>query len=202
VSASRSGVWSGNAPPPTATCAFARISFRGREALFFVYVATLVIPQEVTVIPLFLIMKDIGWIDSYQALIVPPAFTAFGTFLLRQFFRGIPRELEDAARLDGASRPVILTRIMLPLARPALGALAVFTFIGYWNSFLWPLIVINSAEKATVPLGLDMFVTQTVERWNLLAAASLIAAAPSLLLVIALQRSFVRGIVIAGFGGR
>lgn len=182
--------------------AFARVPFRGREALFVAYLGTLMVPQEVTVIPLFLLMKQLGWVNSYQSLILPWAFTAFGTFLMRQFFLTIPRELEDAARIDGASRLRILWSVMVPLATPALGVLAVFTFINYWNSFLWPLIIVNSQDVATVPLGLNMFHGQYSTAWNYLMAASTISMLPSVLLVIVLQRYLVQGIALTGFGGR
>jgi multiple sugar transport system permease protein len=182
--------------------AFARIPFRGREALFVAYLGTLVVPQEVTVIPLFLLMKQLGWVNSYQALILPFAFTAFGTFLMRQFFLTIPPELEDAARIDGASRPRILWSVMVPLAKPALGVLAVFTFISYWNGFLWPLIIVNSQDLATVPLGLNMFHGQYSTAWNYMMAASTISMLPSVVLVVVLQRYLVQGIALTGFGGR
>ena len=123
--------------------AFARLRFRGREQLFVLFLGTLMVPQEVLIVPMYWLMQSLGWVDSYQALILPWAFTAFGTFLLRQFFLTVPAELEDAARVDGAGPFRIFFRIMLPLARPALAVLAVFTFIAYWGSFLWPLIVIE-----------------------------------------------------------
>lgn len=182
--------------------AFARIPFPGREKVFVAYLGTLMVPQEVVVVPMFLLMKYLGWVNSYQALILPWAFTAFGTFLMRQFFMTVPTELEDAARIDGASRLRTLWSVMLPLARPALGVLAVFTFINYWNSFLWPLIVVNTQDYATVPLGLNMFHGQYGSQWNFMMAASAISMAPSALLVIVLQRYLVRGIAMTGFGGR
>ena len=115
--------------------AFARLHFRGREKLFFLYVATLVIPQEVLVVPMFLLMRDLRWVNSYQAFIVPWAFSAFGVFLMRQFFRSIPLELEDAAKVDGASHPWIFWRVMVPMVRPAIGVLGLFTFIAIGTPF-------------------------------------------------------------------
>jgi multiple sugar transport system permease protein len=185
-----------------AAYAFARLRFPGRERLFVAYLGTLMVPQEVIVVPMFILMKNLGWVDSYQALILPWAFTAFGTFLLRQFFLTIPRELEDAARVDGASRLRILWNVIVPMAVPALAVLAVFTFINYWNSFLWPLIIVNSQAHATVPLGLNMFMGQFGSQWNYLMAASTISMLPSLLLVLATQRYLVEGIALTGFGGR
>jgi multiple sugar transport system permease protein len=185
-----------------AAYAFARLRFPGRDRLFVAYLGTLMVPQEVIVVPMFILMKYLGWVDSYQALILPWAFTAFGTFLLRQFFLTIPRELEDAARVDGASRLRILWNVIVPMAVPALAVLAVFTFINYWNSFLWPLIIVNSQAHATVPLGLNMFMGQFGNQWSYLMAASTISMLPSLFLVLATQRYLVEGIALTGFGGR
>jgi len=181
---------------------FARLHFRGRDKLFFLYIATLVVPQQVLVVPMFFIMRDLGWINSYQALIVPWAFSAFGVFLMRQFFRSIPLELEDAAKVDGASHFWIFWRVMLPLVVPAVGVLGLFTFIAYWNSFLWPLIVINSRDLATVPLGLQFFLSQQGYQWNLLMAGGTISLVPGLLLAIVLQRYLSRGLSLSGLGGR
>ncbi len=182
--------------------AFARLHFRGREKLFFIYVATLVIPQEVLVVPMFLLMRDLHWVNSYQALIVPWAFSAFGVFLMRQFFRSIPLELEDAAKVDGASHPWIFWRVMVPMVRPAIGVLGLFTFIAYWNAFLWPLIVINSRDLATVPLGLQFFLSQQGYQWNLLMAGGTISIIPGLILAFVLQRYLSEGISLTGIGGR
>jgi multiple sugar transport system permease protein len=182
--------------------AFARLNFRFRGGLFVLYLSTLIVPQEVIVIPMFLVMKNLGWVNSYQALILPWAFTAFGTFLLRQFFLTVPRELEEAAKLDGCGHLRILSRIFVPISAPAFAVLAVFTFIGYWNGFLWPLIIINDTDKMTIPLGLQLFLGQQGQRWELLMAASTIAMVPTILLVLALQRYLVKGIALSGLGGR
>jgi multiple sugar transport system permease protein len=182
--------------------AFARLHFRGRDTLFFVYVATLVIPQEVLVVPMYLFMRDLGWINSYQALIVPWAFSAFGVFLMRQFFRTIPVELEDAAKVDGASHFYIFSRVMTPMVKPAMGVLGLFTFIAYWNSFLWPLIIVNTRDRATVPLGLEYFLTQQGYMWNLLMAGGTIALVPGVILAFILQRWLSEGISLSGIGGR
>lgn len=181
---------------------FARLHFRGREKLFFVYVATLVIPQEVLVVPMYLFMRDLGWINSYQALIVPWAFSAFGVFLMRQFFRSVPIELEEAAKVDGASHFYIFRRVMVPMVRPAIGVLGLFTFISYWNSFLWPLIVINSRSRSTVPLGLEYFLSQQGYIWNLLLAGGTISIVPEVILAFILQRWLSQGISLSGLGGR
>jgi multiple sugar transport system permease protein len=181
---------------------FARLNFRFRGGLFVLYLSTLIVPQEVIVIPMFLVMKEIGWVNSYQALILPWAFTAFGTFLLRQFFITVPKELEEAAKLDGCGHIRILSRIFVPVSAPAIAVLAVFTFIGYWNSFLWPLITVSDTSRMTVPLGLQLFLGQQGQRWELLMAASTIAMVPTILLVLALQKYLVRGIALSGIGGR
>lgn len=182
--------------------AFARLQFWRREQLFLIYLGTLMIPQEVTVVPLFLLMKSLGWVNTYQALILPSAFTAFGTFLLRQFFLGIPRDFEEAARIDGATRWQILWQVIVPMARPAIAVLALFTFIGYWNNFLWPLIVGNTREMATVPVGLNLFNGQHGTEWNYMMAASTISILPTAILTVALQKYIIEGISISGFGGR
>jgi multiple sugar transport system permease protein len=183
--------------------AFARLRFRGREALFVLFLGTLMVPQEVLIVPMYWLMQTLGWVDSNQALILPWAFTAFGTFLLRQFFLTVPAELVDSARVDGAGPFGIFVRIMLPLARPALAVLAMFTFIAYWGSFLWPLIVIDSVDvKGTVPLGLSQFIGQQGTRWHLMMAASVLAMVPSVVLVLLLQKNLVRGLLTTGFGGR
>jgi len=183
--------------------AFARLRFRGRNVLFAAFLATLMIPQEVLVVPMFTLMQEFGWVDSYRALILPWAFTAFGVFLLRQFFMTVPRELGDAAVIDGAGRFRTFFSVMLPLARPSLAVLAVFTFINYWNSFLWPLIITNSIEgKGTVPLGLSLFFSQQGSQWNLVMAASVISMVPTVLLLVLLRRHLVSGIATAGLGGR
>jgi multiple sugar transport system permease protein len=182
--------------------AFARLHFRMREQLFVLYLSTLIVPQEVIVIPMFLIMQRLGWVNSYEGLILPWAFTAFGTFLLRQFFLTIPIELEEAAKIDGAGHVRILTSIIVPIAAPAFAVLAVFTFISYWNSFLWPLIIVNDTAMMTVPLGLQLFLGQQAQRWELLMAAATISMLPTVLLVLVLQKYLVRGIALSGLGGR
>ncbi|XAS67617.1 carbohydrate ABC transporter permease [Micrococcaceae bacterium Sec5.7] len=183
--------------------AFSRLRWRGRNLIFVVFLATLMIPQEVLVVPMFVMMQQIGWVNTFQSLIVPWAFTAFGAFLLRQFFLGVPQELDDAARVDGAGTVKTFLLVMLPLAGPTLAVLAVFSFIGYWNSFLWPLIVINDVSNlGTVPLGLQMFFSAQGSQWHLVMAAAVISMAPTLLLLILLQKHLVKGIATSGLGGR
>ena len=186
-----------------AAYAFARLRFVGRETLFLTYLSTLMIPQAVLVIPLFLLISKLDWVNTFQALILPVAFGSFGTFMLRQFFKTIPRELEEAALCDGASRLRILVSIILPMSLPVLGLLALFTFTAQWNSFLWPLIIVNGTEHATIPLGLTMFQTQQGTQWNYLMAGAAISMIPGLCLTILLQRYIFNGIAMnSGFGGR
>ncbi|HEY0215301.1 MAG TPA: carbohydrate ABC transporter permease [Cellulomonas sp.] len=185
-----------------AAYAFARFSFRGRDALFLVLLTALMVPQEVVVIPMFQMMRVVQWQDTWQALVLPWAFTVFGTFLLRQFFLNLPLEVEEAARLDGAGRLRVLAQIVVPMARPAIAVLAVFTFLGYWNSFLWPLIIISSSDHATLPLGLQMFQGQNGNQWTLLMAAATCAVVPMVVLILALRRHLVSGIALGGLGGR
>jgi multiple sugar transport system permease protein len=183
--------------------AFARLRFRGRDLLFVLFLGTLMVPQEVLIVPMYWLMQTLGWVDSYQALILPFAFTAFGTFLLRQFFLTVPAELVDSARVDGAGLFTIFSRIMLPLSRPALAVLSMFTFIAFWGSFLWPLIVIDTIDvKGTVPLGLTSFMAQQGTEWNLMMAAAMLAMVPSVVLVVLLQKNLTRGLLTTGFGGR
>lgn len=183
--------------------AFARLKWAGRDLTFGVFIATLMIPQEVLVVPAFVIMQRLGWVNSFQALIVPWAFSALGAFLLRQFFVTVPQELDDAARVDGAGVVRTFLTIMLPLARSTLAVLAVFTFIAYWNSFLWPLIVINDVGTfGTIPLGLQQFFGQQGSQWHLVMAASVISMVPTTALLIMLQKHLVQGVVTSGLGGR
>lgn len=183
--------------------AFSRLRWRGRNIVFMVFLATLMVPQEVLIVPMFVMMQKMNWVDTFQALIVPWAFTAFGAFLLRQFFLGVPQELDDAARVDGAGTIRTFLFVMLPLARPTLAVLAVFSFISYWNSFLWPLVIINDVNNlGTIPLGLQMFFGQQGNQWHLVMAASVISMAPTLMLLILLQKHLIKGIVTSGLGGR
>jgi multiple sugar transport system permease protein len=185
-----------------AAFAFARMRFPGRNVLFLLYLATLMIPFQVTMIPNFLLVRTLGWYDTYQALILPPAFSAFSTFLLRQYFLGIPRDLDEAARIDGATSLRIWWQVILPLAGPAIAALATFVSLNSWNDFLWPLIITNSPTMRTLPVGLSTFQGQYKTDWNLLMAGSVIAMVPVLLVYIIGQRWFIRGITLSGLGGR
>ncbi len=185
-----------------AAFAFARLRFRGREALFLLYLATLMIPAQVTLIPNFLIIKTLGWYDTFAALIVPALFSATSTFLLRQYYRGIPLDFDEAARMDGASSARIWWQVIVPLSGPVMAALAIFTFQGAWNDFLWPLVVTGSDNMRTIPVGLSYFVGQYSTAWNLLMAGSVIALLPVLMIYLLAQKTFVQGITLTGLGGR
>jgi len=137
---------------------FARIEFFGRDLLFYLYLATMIIPTQVTMLPLFLIMSQLGWLDTYQALTVPFLSSSFAVFFLRQFFATFPRELEEAAKIDGASHMRTLFQIVLPSLRPAIATITLFTFLTYWDSYLWPLIVTNTTEMRVLPIGLRFFI--------------------------------------------
>jgi len=192
--------------------AFARLQFRGRNLLFLFILTTIMIPSDVTLIPRFLVIKFIplaggnsilgiggkGWIDTYYGLIVPGWASVFGIFLLKQFFVTLPRELDDAARIDGCSEFGIFRRIALPLCKPALITLTIFTLLGSWNSFMWPLIVIQSDELKTIQLGLAMFQQRTYTDVGPLMAGAALATFPVVLIFLILQQYFVRGIVMTG----
>jgi multiple sugar transport system permease protein len=188
--------------------AFARFRFLGRGALFAVIMATLMVPFQVTMIPQFIITKWLGvhvlaavGIDHLGALILPNAATAFGIFFLRQFFRTLPLEYEESARVDGASRLTVLWRIVLPLATPALATLAALTFLDSWNNFLWPLIAITSTQKMTLPLGLATFQGAHSTEWTLLMAGNVMSLAPMMVIFFVAQRYFVRSVAATGLAG-
>jgi multiple sugar transport system permease protein len=182
-----------------AAYAFARIDFWASRGLFLVFLATMMIPGQLTIIPLYIIMGWLGWVDTHVALIVPPAlFNAFGVFLLRQYVRGIPLELEEAAQLDGAGRVRIFVTIILPLLRTPLTALGIFTFLGQWNNFFHPLIFLNTTEKFTLPLLVNQFKGQFTSDWPALMAATTLLAAPMLIMFAIAQRQIVEGVALSG----
>lgn len=181
--------------------AFARIRFFGRDVVFILVLATLMIPFQVIMIPTFLIVRKLGLIDTLPVLIVPNLAGAFGIFLLRQFFRTLPIELEEAARIDGASRLGVLFKIVLPLSGPALATLAVITFLWTWNDFLWPLVTIYSPSNMTLQLGLTTFQGAHQTNTHYLMAATVMSMVPILLLFFVAQRYFIRGIATTGLKG-
>jgi multiple sugar transport system permease protein len=182
-----------------AAYAFARIRFLGRRPLFMVFLATMMVPAQLTIIPLYIIMGTIGWVDTHLALLVPPIlFNAFGVFLLRQYVRGIPVELEEAAAIDGANRVRIFVTIILPLLRTPLAALGIFTFLAQWNNFFYPLIFLNTEDYFTLPLMVNQFKGQYSSDWTSLMAASTLAAAPLLIVFVLAQKHIVQGIALQG----
>lgn len=182
--------------------AFARLRFRFRDHLFLLFLGTLVLPQEVLVIPLYIGMQKMGLVNSYFALIVPFAFGAFGAFLIRQFLLSLPAEFEEAARIDGCGDVRILFHVILPLLKAPILVVGVFAFIDYWSAFLWPLIVVNDSYLATIPLGLQMFSGERGTDWGPLMAAVTMATLPSILIVVLLQRQLEKGVALGAFGGR
>ncbi len=181
--------------------AFAKYHFPGREFLFYLILATMMIPFFVTLIPVFFIVRQLGWIDTYQGLVVPGLTSAYGIFLMRQFMITVPNELIDAARIDGASELTIFWRIVIPLVKPALATLGTFTFIGAWNNFLWPLLVIDSRELFTLPLGINSLRSLYSDNTNLLMAGTAVSVLPMLVVFIFLQRYFIQGIALTGLKG-
>ncbi len=182
--------------------AFARLRFRGRDTLFLLYLGTLMVPLTVTVIPQFILMRTAGLTDTPWAMIVPGLFGgAFGTYLMRQFFRTLPDELEEAAILDGCTPWQIYWRILLPHAKPAVMVLAVLTWVNVWNDFLWPLLMIQRNSISTLTLGLVRMQGEYVSRWPVLMAASVLILLPLLFVYVIAQRAFIRGIAVTGLGG-
>jgi multiple sugar transport system permease protein len=179
---------------------FGRLKFWGRDVLFLMVLGTMMIPSQVTLIPSFIIMKWLGWLNTYQGLIVPRIVTGFGVFLMRQFFLSIPREIEDAARIDGCSRFGVLWRVLLPLVTPALATLAIFTFNNSWNEFFWPLVVASTGEMRTIQVAISSFRGEDTN-WGVIMAAVTLAALPVMVVYLLLQRYFVKGIVMSGLKG-
>lgn len=184
-----------------AAYAFARMEFPGREVLFILLLSTMMVPFEVTLVPNFILMREFGWIDHYQALIIPWTASAFSIFLLRQFFRAIPPELYDAAVLDGCGHFRFLWSIVLPLSRPALITSGLFSFLGSWNSLMWPLLVTNNPLIRPIQVGIAAFITDAGTQVQLLLAAVTISVIPVILLYLFLQRWFIEGIATVGIHG-
>ncbi|HXF60174.1 MAG TPA: carbohydrate ABC transporter permease [Caldilineaceae bacterium] len=182
---------------------FARLRYPGRDKLFLLYLSTMMIPFAVVMIPLYVQMRWFNWIDTLWPLIIPAIFTPWGTFLMRQFMSTLPRELEDAGRIDGCSFFRLYASIILPLTKPALATLGIFTFLSTWNNFLWPLIIISSVSNKTLPLGLVMFRTRLPMEtpWQLVMAASTFSIVPILVVFIMGQKYYVQGIVTSGIKG-
>lgn len=181
-----------------AAYAFSRLPFRGRGVVFAVYLATMMIPLQVLIVPLFVQMRDLGLVDTYLGAVLPGMASAFGVFLLRQAMNGIPRELDEAATIDGAGHFRIFFTIILPLVGPALATLAVFSFMSSWNSFLWPLIILRSAELKTLPLALAGLQGQFTTQWDVMMAGSIVSILPMLAIYIFAQRYVIQGVASSG----
>jgi multiple sugar transport system permease protein len=176
----------------------ARLNLPGQKYVFALIIATLMVPGQILLVPIYLILNHLGWIDSPLALIVPAGAGAFGVFLLHQFFKAIPRELEESAMLDGCSRLGVWWHIMLPLSKPALATLAIFAFIGSWNDFLGPLVFLDSVEKYTLPVGVAMFQSSYSNEYGLTLAASVICTTPVLIIFLLFSKHIIKGLAMSG----
>ncbi len=184
-----------------AAFAFSRLSFRGRDLIFAIYLGTMMIPGIVTMIPTYLIINSFGWINTYWAMITPAMNSVWGIFLLRQFFMTLPRDVEDAARMDGASDFTIYWKIILPLSKPALATLAIFSFMNVWKDFMWPLIVTTRMEMRPVEVGIAMFHTMHSLHWPHQMAAAVTVMLPIIMIFFFAQRYFIKGIALTGIKG-
>jgi multiple sugar transport system permease protein len=184
-----------------AAYAISRLNLPGRKYVFAVVIATMMVPGQILLVPVYLILNTLGWLDTALALVIPAGANAFGVFLLHQFFLGIPKELEEAAAMDGCSRLGILWRVVLPLSRPALAALGIFTFIGAWNDFLGPLVFLDSVDKYTLPVGIALFQTSYTTEYGLTLAASVICTLPVIIVFLMFQRQIIQGISLSGLKG-
>jgi multiple sugar transport system permease protein len=180
---------------------FARLHFPGKNFLFILVLSALMLPHQVTLIPSFVLMRELGWIDTYYALIIPGVFSAFGTFLLRQSFLTVPKDLEESAKIDGCSFFGIYWRIYLPLSKSALIALTIFTVMASWNDFLWPLIMTNSEKMRVISIGIASMVGQHSTNYSLLMCAGVIATLPMIIAFMCLQKYFIEGITLTGIKG-
>jgi multiple sugar transport system permease protein len=179
------------------------LEWRGRNAVFVLYLGTMMIPSVVLVIPQFILIKELGWMNTYAALIVPGLFSAFGTFLLRQAFLNIPKDFEEAAFVDGANHFTIFWRIVMPLSLPALATLGVFSFMGYWNNYLYPLFVARQEDVMTLPIALASLQggPRALTEWNMVMAGSVVTVLPILVAYLLAQRWFVSGVISSGIKG-
>jgi multiple sugar transport system permease protein len=178
--------------------AFARMHWRGRDAVFLLYLATLMVPAQVTITPLFILVQRLGWVDTYQGLIAPGLVSAFGTFLLRQAMLGVPREYEEAAFLDGGNHWTVFRHVALPIVQTSLATLTVFAVMGTWNSFLWPLFITRNERLMTLPVGLAMLHGRYTTEWSMVMAGAVITVLPIILVYLLAQGAFVRGVALSG----
>ncbi|WP_336065011.1 carbohydrate ABC transporter permease [Nitratireductor rhodophyticola] len=181
--------------------ALCKFRFPGRYLVFIAILSTLMIPTEMLVIPWYLMSKSFGWLDTYWGIMFPGVMTAFGTFLMKQFFETVPDDFLEAARIDGLNEFQIWWQVAMPLVRPALAALAIFVFLGNWTAFIWPLIVTNSVEMYTLPVGLSSFGDEVDVAWELIMTGAAISTLPTLVVFLIFQRFIIRGVVMAGLKG-
>jgi multiple sugar transport system permease protein len=182
----------------TAAYAFSRLRFRGSNAIFVLYVATMMIPLQVIIVPLFIEMRNLNLVDTYAGLLLPTIVSSFGVFMLRQAFLALPRELDEAAFVDGAGHFRVFGRVLLPLVKPALATFAVFAFMSSWNGFLWPLVIAQTEAHMTLPVGLSLLLGRYGPAWNVVMAGSALSSLPILALYVFAQRYVVRGITFSG----
>jgi len=178
-----------------------KYNFRGKKVIFILILSTMMIPTEMLIIPWYIMSNNWGWVDSYWGIMFPGIMTGFGTFLMRQFFQGVPDELLDAARIDGANEFQIWWKVAMPLVKPAISAIAIFTFLGNWNAFLWPLIVVSQTELYTLPVGLAFFSGEFQTEWEMVMVGASVATVPVLIVFLIFQKQIVKGIALSGLKG-
>lgn len=181
--------------------AFAKLNFPGKNVLFWILISTMMIPGQVTLAPLYELIMRLGWLDSFKALVFPPLASVWGTFLLKQYMQTLPKELTDAGRIDGASELTIFTRLILPIARPGLAVLGIFTFVSHWNNFMWPLVVLKDETKFTVQLGLSAFRFENAVAYGPMMAGATLAALPMMIIFLFMQRYFMEGLTVGALKG-
>jgi len=178
-----------------------KFNFRGKKIIFILILSTMMIPTEMLVIPWYIMSNKWGWVNSYWGIMFPGIMTGFGTFLMRQFFQGVPDELLDAARIDGLNEFQIWWKVAMPLVKPAISALAIFTFLGNWNAFLWPLIVISETKLYTLPVGLAFFSGEFQTEWEMVMTGASVATIPVLIVFLIFQKQIIKGIALSGLKG-
>ncbi len=178
-----------------------KYNFKGKKAVFLLILSTMMIPTEMLVIPWYIMSNNFHWVDSYWGIMFPGLMSGFGTFLMRQFFQGVPDDLLDAGRIDGLNEFYLFSRIAIPLVKPALAALAIFSFIGNWNAFMWPLIISNNVQKYTLPVGLSFFNGEFQSQWEMVMTGASIATIPVFIVFVIFQRQIIQGIALTGVKG-
>ena len=178
-----------------------KYNFKGKKIVFLLILSTMMIPTEMLVIPWFIMSNNLNWVDSYWGIMFPGLMSGFGTFLMKQFFQGVPDDLLDAGRIDGLNEFYLFSRIAIPLVKPALAALAIFSFIGNWNAFMWPLIISNNVQKYTLPVGLSFFNGEFQNQWEMVMTGASVATIPVFIVFVIFQRQIIQGIALTGVKG-